>query len=88
MELREIDVEIEKYRLRDFYRYFIQLELKILYIFKFSSNFILIGQIRYSAFHHEIICECKIFNATQFTFVNTDVVFQVQPSVSTVPRAG
>ena len=45
MELREIDVEIEKYRLRDFYRYFIQLELKILYIFKFSSNFILFGQI-------------------------------------------
>lgn len=88
MELREIDVEIEKYRLRDFYRYFIQLELKILYIFKFSSNFILFGQIWYSAFYHEIICECKIFNATQFTFVNTDVVFQAQPSVSTVPRAG
>lgn len=53
MELREIDVEIEKYRLRDFYRYFIQLELKILYIF-FLSFFLFFKF--YSVWSDSIFC--------------------------------
>lgn len=88
--LESVKFSREKYKLCDFFDILFNsmYELKMLYIFFFSSNFILFDQLRCSIFHHGIIYKCKIFNATQFNFVNTDVAFQVQPSVSIVPRAG